>query len=293
MARRAGEIPMAILIDGKAAAERLRAEIRAATSDLTPRLGRPPGLAAVLVGDNAASRVYVRNKVRACEECGILSRKIELPASASQQELEQLVDSLNEDNAVDGVLVQLPLPPHLNEQAILRRISPAKDVDGFHPLNAGKLLLGEDCFEPCTPAGVMVLMDRYGIEIKGRHAVVLGRSNIVGKPMAMMLLRRSATVTICHSATNNLPGVVRLGDIVVAAVGRARLVQGDWLKPGAAVIDVGINRLPDGALCGDVDFDSAKEIAGAITPVPGGVGPMTIAMLLSNTLKSARLRGGQ
>ncbi len=275
------------LIDGKAVAAAVRAEVKEKTAAFSTRTGIQPCLVAVLVGEDPASRVYVRNKGKACTEAGLLSRQIDLPASVTQTELLDLVAELNADDSVHGILVQLPLPGHIDESRVIEAISPDKDVDGFHPVNAGRLLIGQPGFVPCTPYGIMKLLDHEQVDLKGKHAVVVGRSNIVGKPVAILLLARHATVTICHSRTKDLPGVVRSADVVVAAVGKAGMVRGSWIKPGAVVIDVGINRLPDGKLAGDVAFDEAKEVAGRITPVPGGVGPMTIAMLLQNTLEAA------
>ena len=254
--------------------------------------GRAPCLAVILVGEDPASQVYVRNKHRACEACGITPLQYTLPADTEEAALLELIGKLNTDDGVDGILCQLPLPAHINETKITDAILPEKDVDGFHPVNVGKMLSGKDCFLPCTPAGVIEMLKYENIPIAGKHAVVIGRSNIVGKPAAALLLRENATVTVCHSRTENLKEVVLSADIVVAAVGRPRFVTADMLKPGCAVIDVGINRLPDGTLAGDVDFAAAKEVAGAITPVPGGVGPMTIAMLMENTVKSAKHRLG-
>jgi len=275
------------LIDGKAVAATVRAGIKEKTAEFSSRTGVRPCLVAVLVGEDPASRVYVRNKGKACTEAGLLSRQIDLPASVTEKVLLALVDELNADDAVHGILVQLPLPEHIDESRVIEAISPDKDVDGFHPVNAGRLLIGRPGFVPCTPFGIMKILDHEGVALKGKHAVVVGRSNIVGKPVALLLLARHATVTICHSRTLDLPGVVRSADVVVAAVGRAGMVRGSWIKPGAVVIDVGINRLPDGRLAGDVAFEEAREVAGRITPVPGGVGPMTIAMLLHNTLEAA------
>lgn len=275
------------LIDGKAVAAAVRSEVKDRTAAFTSRTGIRPCLVAVLVGEDPASRIYVRNKGKACTEAGLLSRQIDLPASVSEKELLDLVAGLNADDSVHGILVQLPLPDHVDESRVIEAISPDKDVDGFHPVNAGRLLVGRSGFVPCTPYGIMKLLDHEQVELKGKHAVVVGRSNIVGKPVAILLLARHATVTICHSRTRDLPGVVRTADVVVAAVGKAEMVRGSWIKPGAVVIDVGINRLPDGKLAGDVAFDEAREVAGRITPVPGGVGPMTIAMLLHNTLEAA------
>lgn len=284
-------------IDGKAAAAQLRARVGEAAAAFAAKVGRKPGLAVVLVGDNPASEVYVRNKGKASLEAGMESATHLLPANVSADELLGLVDRLNKDASVDGILVQLPLPPHIEEQAIIAAIHPDKDVDGFHVINAGRLSVGEPEFVPCTPLGCMMLLRDYvaneGGDLSGLEAVVIGRSNIVGKPMAQLLTGANATVTIAHSRTRDLPDVVRRADVVIAAVGRPEMIRGDWIKPGAIVIDVGINRLPpaDGAakgkLVGDVAFDEAFEKAAAITPVPGGVGPMTIAVLLRNTLVAA------
>ncbi|WP_308515304.1 bifunctional methylenetetrahydrofolate dehydrogenase/methenyltetrahydrofolate cyclohydrolase FolD [Sphingomonas flavescens] len=278
-------------IDGKAAAQGIRDRIATEVDAFRQQVGRVPGLAVVLVGDDSASAVYVRSKARATEQAGMQGFEHRLSATTSQDELVALVDRLNADPAVDGILVQLPLPPQIDEQVIITRISPDKDVDGFHPVNAGRLAIGLHGFVPCTPLGCLRLLQAELGELSGKDAVVVGRSNIVGKPMALLLLRESCTVTIAHSRTRNLPEVVRRADIVVAAVGRPNMITGDWLKPGATVIDVGINRTEAG-LVGDVDFTSASEIAGAITPVPGGVGPMTIAMLIRNTFVSAARREG-
>jgi len=275
------------LIDGKAVAAAVRAEVKERTAAFSSRTGIRPCLVAVLVGEDPASRIYVRNKGKACTDAGLLSRQIDLPASVSEKELLDLVAELNADESVHGILVQLPLPDHIDESRVIEAISPDKDVDGFHPVNAGRLLVGRSGFIPCTPYGIMKLLDHEQVDLKGKHAVVVGRSNIVGKPVAILLLARHATVTICHSRTKDLPGVVRSADVVIAAVGKAGMIRGSWIKPGAVVIDVGINRLPDGKLAGDVAFDEAREVAGRITPVPGGVGPMTIAMLLHNTLEAA------
>lgn len=285
------------LLDGKAIAEDVRMKVKESVQARIKAGKGTPGLATVLVGENPASQVYVRSKHKACQEAGIKSFAYELPASASQEDVEALVKRLNEDDSVNGILVQLPLPAGLDEERVLNMVSIEKDVDGFHPLNIGRLAQkGRDpLFIPCTPAGVMYLIEQVVPKIEGKNAVVLGRSNIVGMPVALLLVRANATVTICHSRTKDLPAVVRQADILVAAVGRANMVKGDWVKPGAVVIDVGINRIDDAAakrgyrLVGDVDFDEAKEVAGYITPVPGGVGPMTIAMLLTNTLKAAEL----
>ena len=249
--------------------------------------GVRPGLAVVLVGENPASKVYVKMKRRSCEEAGIASFAHDLPADTAEQKLLDLIGRLNNDSAVHGILVQLPLPDQIDEKKVLTAIDPAKDVDGFHPVNVGLLALGEPCFSPCTPTAVIELIESTGMKIAGSNAVVVGRSNIVGKPAAAMLLKRDATVTICHSRTKDLPAEVGRADIVVAAIGMPGFIKGSWIKPGAVVIDVGINRLPDGRLVGDVEFEEAKARASAITPVPGGVGPMTIAMLLRNTVESA------
>ena len=283
------------LIDGKAIAEELRQEIGRNVEKLVASGGPHPGLATVLVGDNPASHTYVKAKRKACAEVGIESFGHELPATATQAEVEGLVQRLNADPRVHGILVQLPLPAGLDEEAVLKAISIEKDVDGFHPLNIGRLAQKgrEPLFVPCTPAGCMVLLKKAGAKIEGANAVVVGRSNIVGMPAALLLVKENATVTICHSKTKDLPGVVRSADIVIAAIGKAEMIRGDWIKPGAYVIDVGINRKEDptaksgSRLVGDVMFSEAVEVAGAITPVPGGVGPMTIALLLQNTFRSA------
>jgi methylenetetrahydrofolate dehydrogenase (NADP+)/methenyltetrahydrofolate cyclohydrolase len=279
------------LIDGKAFAAGLRARVAAQVPTFQAASGRAPGLAVVLVGEDPASAVYVRSKGKATREAGMQSFEHRLPLDASQEDLLALVEQLNDDPAIDGILVQLPLPRHIDEQAVLLRISPDKDVDGFHPVNAGRLATGINGFVPCTPLGcLMLLQDRLG-DLSGRDAVVIGRSNIVGKPMAALLTQASCTVTVAHSRTRDLAGHVRRADIVVAAVGRANFVSGDWIKPGATVIDVGINRV-DGKLTGDVDFAGAMEVASGVTPVPGGVGPMTIACLLRNTLVAAHRNAG-
>jgi len=278
-------------IDGKAAALALRQEVAAEVAAFRERVGRAPGLAVVLVGEDPASAVYVRSKEKAAHEAGMESFEHRLPASASQETLLALVDELNDNPSVDGILVQLPLPPQIDERVVITRISPDKDVDGFHPVNAGRLAIGLNGFVPCTPLGCLKLLQAEVGDLSGKEAVIIGRSNIVGKPMALLLLAQNCTVTIAHSRTRDLPAVVRRADIVVAAVGRAQMVKGDWLKPGATVIDVGINRTERG-IVGDVDFDSAAEVAGAITPVPGGVGPMTIACLIRNTFVSAARREG-
>ena len=284
-------------IDGKAFAARLRERIGERAGEFAAKAGRKPGLAVVLVGEDPASQVYVRNKHKATVDAGMESFEYKLPADTSQDALLDLVEQLNLDNTVDGILVQLPLPDHLDEQSVIATIAPDKDVDGFHVVNAGRLATGGEGFVPCTPYGcIMLLKDRLG-DLSGKDAVVIGRSNIVGKPMAQLLLNENATVTIAHSRTKDLPDVVRRADIVVAAVGRAEMVKGDWVKPGAVVIDVGINRIERGEgqkakLVGDVDYAGAEERAAAITPVPGGVGPMTIAVLLRNTLVAAHRREG-
>ena len=279
------------IIDGKAFAKQLRERVGGFSADFAKAAGRKPGLAVVLVGDDPASSVYVRNQGKATIGANMESFEHRLPADTSQADLLALVERLNADDAVDGILVQLPLPAHIHEQTVITAISPDKDVDGFHPVNAGRLATGLDGFVPCTPLGcLMLLKDRIG-HLAGEQAVVVGRSNIVGKPMAQLLLRESCTVTITHSRTRDLFEHLRTADIVVAAVGIPRMIQGEWLKPGATVIDVGINRTENG-LVGDVDFDSAVQVAGAITPVPGGVGPMTIACLIRNTLVAAHRNAG-
>ncbi|MCG5055681.1 MAG: bifunctional methylenetetrahydrofolate dehydrogenase/methenyltetrahydrofolate cyclohydrolase FolD [Myxococcales bacterium] len=277
------------LIDGKGLAARIRTALKDETEALS-RAGTQPGLAVVLVGDDPASHVYVRNKTKACAEIGFRAFDHHLPATTSEPELLALVQALNADAAVDGILVQLPLPAHIDSRKVLLTIDPRKDVDGFHPDNLGRMLMGEPRFVPCTPAGVMRLLEDAQVPLEGARAVVLGRSNIVGKPAAMLLTAANATVTLCHSKTRDLAELVRSADVLVAAIGRARFVEGSWIKPGAVVIDVGMNRDEDGKLCGDVDTDAAAVHAAAITPVPGGVGPMTIAMLMESTLASARRR---
>jgi methylenetetrahydrofolate dehydrogenase (NADP+)/methenyltetrahydrofolate cyclohydrolase len=274
------------ILDGKSLAAQVRAGVKQKVASLAQR-GIRPGLAVVLAGDDPASRVYVRNKVRACEETGVASSLFEFPSAVTEQALLDRVAALNADPAVHGILVQLPLPRQVNAQKVLDAVSPSKDVDGFHDVNLGALLAGKPGLVPCTPAGVMRLLDHAGIALAGRSAVVVGRSNIVGKPLALLLLQRDATVTVCHSKTRELENVARGADILVAAIGRPKLVGAAMVKPGACVVDVGVNRLADGSLAGDVDFDAVKDIAGWITPVPGGVGPMTIAMLLENCLHAA------
>jgi methylenetetrahydrofolate dehydrogenase (NADP+)/methenyltetrahydrofolate cyclohydrolase len=287
----------AAIIDGKAFAAALRSQVAEAVPAFAAAAGRKPGLAVVLVGEDPASQVYVRSKGKATVEAGMESFERTLPESSSQADLVALVEALNADERVDGILVQLPLPSHMDDKAVIAAIDPAKDVDGFHVANAGRLAVGEKSLVPCTPFGALALLKHQLGDLSGLEAVVLGRSNIVGKPMAQLLLQQNCTVTIAHSRTRNLPEVVRRGDIVIAAVGQPQFVRGDWLKPGAVVIDVGINRIVVDAegrtrLVGDVDFDSASRVAGAITPVPGGVGPMTIAVLLRNTLVAAHARAG-
>ena len=280
---------MAAIIDGKAIAADVRAQVARDAAALEERTGHRAGLVTILVGEDPASQVYVRNKVAACREAGMESFHEPMPATSTQEEVLEMVDRMNADDRVDGILVQSPLPAGLDFKEVLDRIDPAKDVDGFHPLNVGRLVANQPGMVACTPKGVMELLDRTGVEIEGRNAVVVGRSDIVGKPVALLLLHRSATVTICHSRTRDLPGVTRSADILIAAVGRPEMVTGDMVKPGDTVIDVGVNRTDDG-LRGDVHFPSASEVAGAITPVPGGVGPMTIAMLLRNTVDAATMR---
>ena len=274
------------IIDGAAVARQVKDEAAVRVAELKTH-GITPGLAVVIVGDNAASQVYVRNKVKTAQALGLLSERVALPATATQVELMATIARLNAAPEIHGFIVQMPLPAHLDDKAVIEAISPLKDVDGFHRENVGALVLNEPGMRPCTPAGIMRLLDAAQIPVRGAHAVIIGRSNIVGKPMAMLLLHAGATVTICHSQTRNLPGFTRQADILVAAVGRARFVTGDLVKPGAAVIDVGINRDADGKLCGDVDFDSVSAVAGALTPVPGGVGPMTVAMLIANAIAAA------
>ena len=284
---------MAKRIDGKAISAQIRAEIKEKTADFYQQNGFLPGLAVIIVGENPASQVYVRNKKKACEEVGFHSEVYELPEATEQAELNALVDRLNADSTIHGILVQLPLPKHLDENEVLLRINPAKDVDAFHPYNVGKIMIGDYAFLPCTPAGVMALLERTGIDPAGKKCVVIGRSNIVGKPMAMLLLHANGTVTVCHSRTKDLAAVAREADILVVAIGRADFVGADMVKPGAVVIDVGMNRRADGKLTGDVDFDAVEPIASYITPVPGGVGPMTITMLLQNTLTAASKKAAQ
>jgi methylenetetrahydrofolate dehydrogenase (NADP+)/methenyltetrahydrofolate cyclohydrolase len=273
------------IIDGKKTAAIIRQELKEQVAALTARHGRAPGLAVILVGENPASQVYVRNKERACADVGIVSKGFRLPADIPQPQLEDTIVFLNNEPAIDGILLQLPLPKGLDSQRCLDLIDPSKDVDGFHPVNMGRLALGLPCLRSCTPAGIMTLLDRYGIEVSGKKAVVVGRSNIVGKPLALMLLQKNATVTVCHSRTADIAGEIRSADIVLAAVGIPKFVTADMVKPGAVVIDVGINRT-DLGLVGDCDFAGLQDTASAMTPVPGGVGPMTIAQLLVNTLEA-------
>ncbi len=283
---------MANLIDGKAVSAQVKEQVRIEAEQLREEHGIQVGLAVVIVGDDPASRVYVNNKKKACEAVGFRSFEYALPAETTQEELLDLVDTLNKDEKVNGILVQLPVPKHIDDKAIINAIAPEKDVDAFHPENVGKIMIGDYAFLPCTPAGVMELIDATGVEVSGKKCVVIGRSNIVGKPMAMLLLHRSGTVTICHSRTQDLAAVTREADILVASVGKANFVTADMVKEGAVVIDVGINRLENGKLCGDVDFAAVEPKASWITPVPGGVGPMTIAMLMKNTLTAAKAQNG-
>lgn len=280
---------MAKIISGKEVSAKVKNEVKEKTLELKNK-GIEVGLAVVIVGDDPASRVYVNNKKKACEEVGFTSYEYALPAETTEAELLALVDKLNKDDKVNGILVQLPVPKHINETAVINAISPDKDVDAFHPVNVGKIMIGDYAFLPCTPAGVMELIDSTGVDIAGKSCVVIGRSNIVGKPMSMLLLHRSGTVTICHSKTKNLKEICANADILVAAVGRPNFVTGDMVKEGAVVIDVGINRLENGRLCGDVNYEEAEKKAAFITPVPGGVGPMTIAMLMKNTLTAAMIK---
>lgn len=280
----------AIRMDGKMVSAKVRGSILEEVNQLKEQ-GVRPGLAVIIVGEDPASKVYVRNKERACEECGFYSEKYALPEETTQEQLLELIEELNQNPMIDGILCQLPVPKHIDEQAIIDAISPEKDVDAFHPVNVGKIMVGNFDFLPCTPAGVMQLLEEYDIDPKGKNCVVIGRSNIVGKPMAMLLLHKHGTVTICHSRTQNLKEVCAQADILVAAVGKADFVTADMVKEGAVVIDVGMNR-KDGKLCGDVCFDAVNEKAAYLTPVPGGVGPMTITMLMKNTLKAAKLHHG-
>lgn len=278
---------MANIIDGKAISAQIRGEIVEKVRIYNKKTGKRPGLAVVIVGDDPASQVYVRNKEKACEQVGFNSWVYRMPECTTQDELNHLIDQLNDDGEVHGILVQLPLPAHLNEEQIILRIRPEKDVDAFHPYNVGRITIGNPQFLPCTPAGIMELLHRSNIEISGKECVVVGRSNIVGKPMALLLLAENGTVTVCHSKTNNLAEICRRADILVVAIGRANFITADMVKEGSVVIDVGMNRNAEGKLTGDVDFASVSEVASYITPVPGGVGPMTITMLLQNTLRAA------
>lgn len=284
---------MAALINGKEIAQRVRESVRAETEDFKARTGVTPGLAVILVGDDPASKIYVGNKKKACLEAGFNSFEHILPESTTQEELIRLVERLNADPSVHGILCQLPLPKHLSSRDVIAAISPKKDVDAFHPQNVGKIMIGDYDFLPCTPAGVMELIHSAGISVEGKKCTVVGRSDIVGKPMAMLLLHENGTVTVCHSRTRNLADECRSADILVAAVGKAKLITGDMIKEGAVVIDVGMNRDENGKLCGDVDFATAEPKASYITPVPGGVGPMTVAMLMRNTLTAAKLFAGE
>jgi methylenetetrahydrofolate dehydrogenase (NADP+) / methenyltetrahydrofolate cyclohydrolase len=285
---------MAQIIDGKLVAQLVKDDVAAEVAKLKEQ-GITPGLAVVLVGDDPASQVYTSNKERTAKELGMHSVLHRLPATTTQAELEALIDELNADPAIHGILVQDPLPKGLDSEIVFKRILPVKDVDGFHPENTGKLWIGQEALVPCTPAGVMVMLEKLGVDCNGKHAVIVGRSNIVGKPMAALLLKANATVTICHSRTKNLKEVCREADILVAAVGRLQMITGEYVKPGAVVIDVGINPVPGfkSRIRGDVDFESAEPVAGMITPVPGGVGPMTIAMLMANTVQAARMAMGR
>ena len=279
------------ILDGKALAAEIRSEVKTQVAALAEK-GVSTALAVILVGDDSASQVYVRNKIKACADTGIRSLEFRMPAETTQQQLLAKIAELNADESVDGILVQLPLPKQINADAVIAAIDPAKDVDGFHVANAGALVTGKQGFVPCTPFGVMRLIEKSGVNPRGKSAVIVGRSNIVGKPMALLLLAADATVTVAHSRTPDLSAVTRNADILVAAVGRAKLIKADMVKPGAVVIDVGMNRDENGKLCGDVDFSEVKAIAGSITPVPGGVGPMTIAMLMQNTVLAAQMRRG-
>lgn len=283
---------MAQIIDGKAVSAAVKQEVADEAAKLRDEKGLKVGLAVVIVGNDSASRVYVNNKKKACEAVGFQSFEYALDENTTQEQLLDLVNVLNRDDRVNGILVQLPLPKHIDEKAVINAISPEKDVDAFHPENVGKIMIGEYSFLPCTPAGVMRLIESTGVDISGKKCVVVGRSNIVGKPQAMLLLQKNGTVTICHSRTQNLKEECRAADILVVAIGKAKFVTGDMIKEGAVVIDVGMDRDENGKLCGDVDFESAEKVAGYITPVPGGVGPMTIAMLMKNTLTAAKQQAG-
>ena len=279
------------IIDGKAVSKAVKESVKAECEQLKAK-GVTPGLAVILVGDDSASQVYVRNKEKACEECGFYSEKYAIPADTTQEELNALVDKLNKDPKINGILCQLPLPSHLDDKEVINRIDPIKDVDAFHPVNVGAIMIGDYNFLPCTPAGVMELIHSTGVDVSGKKAVVMGRSNIVGKPMAMLLLHENATVEITHSRTQNLSEITSGADILIAAIGKAKFVKSDMVKEGAVVIDVGMDRDENGKLCGDVDFEDVKDKCSYITPVPGGVGPMTIAMLMKNTLTAAKIQNG-
>lgn len=279
------------IIDGKAVSKKVKEDVKAECEQLKAK-GITPGLAVIIVGDDPASQVYVHNKEVACEACGFYSVKYALPAETTQDELNALIDKLNKDDKINGILCQLPLPSHLDDKEVINRIDPLKDVDAFHPVNVGAIMIGDYNYLPCTPAGVMELIHSTGVDVSGKKAVVMGRSNIVGKPMAMLLLHENATVEITHSRTQNLADITKEADILVAAIGKAKFVKADMVKDGAVVIDVGMNRDENGKLCGDVDFENVKDKCSYITPVPGGVGPMTIAMLMKNTLTAAKIQNG-
>lgn len=279
------------IIDGKAVSKKVKEDVKAECEQLKAK-GVTPGLAVIIVGDDPASQVYVHNKEVACEACGFYSVKYALPAETTQEELNALIDKLNKDDKINGILCQLPLPSHLDDNEVINRIDPLKDVDAFHPVNVGAIMIGDYNYLPCTPAGVMELIHSTGVDVSGKKAVVMGRSNIVGKPMAMLLLHENATVEITHSRTQNLADITKEADILVAAIGKAKFVKADMVKDGAVVIDVGMNRDENGKLCGDVDFEDVKDKCSFITPVPGGVGPMTIAMLMKNTLTAAKIQNG-
>lgn len=279
------------IIDGKAVSKKVKEDVKAECGQLKAK-GVTPGLAVIIVGDDSASQVYVHNKEVACEACGFYSVKYALPAETTQEELNALIDKLNKDDKINGILCQLPLPSHLDDKEVINRIDPLKDVDAFHPVNVGAIMIGDYNYLPCTPAGVMELIHSTGVDVSGKKAVVMGRSNIVGKPMAMLLLHENATVEITHSRTQNLADITKEADILVAAIGKAKFVKADMVKDGAVVIDVGMNRDENGKLCGDVDFEDVKDKCSFITPVPGGVGPMTIAMLMKNTLTAAKIQNG-
>ena len=280
---------MAVIINGKEVSQSVREKLKCDVASFAQKYKRAPGLAVIMVGDDPASAVYVRNKHKGCLDVGITSYEITMPKETEESELLEKIEELNSDPKVDGILVQLPLPKHINEQIVIEAISADKDVDAFHPENVGRIMIGNYTFLPCTPAGIIELLEYYNIDIEGKRCVIIGRSNIVGKPMAHLLLERNGTVTVCHSRTRDLASITREADILVVAIGRANFVTADMVKPGAVVIDVGINRCEDGKLCGDVDFTSVQPLASAITPVPGGVGPMTISMLLKNTLAAAKM----